>query len=624
MDGWNATRTEAVNHMKVTKSVWVREDSPGLSVTSPPGIPPSHVTTCGSFQKEDSGYSALPVLFKRTRNNCIFIHPTLLVRICTAVGVFIYLIYPLELQPRVWEMVAMVSGIVPIDLCSNTGLLCSSCGFLLIQPKQTKCGHRYCTTCLDSFFLTSDEADCCICQEKLHRSQVYMDRAAENDAFATVVACPARRDGCDWKGSLHSYLSSHRAQCEAQVRSCVHAPSGCSAAGPRKKMEHHEAEECEWRMQHCPYCDAPCACVLMKEHVTVCSQCEEDCSLCGRRGLSKEELNKHCDVDLGDCPQVKVSCPFERVGCQEKPQRGVLGVHLQEAQQAHTMQLLSLALNLQSKLSSTEEVNASSTQLVMGRVSALTGLVGQAVKPEAIGEASRAAGAPATQGPCVSALAKKTESLERVLCVLSRELGKYGDTIELLQQRSLQNELVIQDLQRRGKGKAPEGKSQLFGASAPVNCSGVLVWKIENFSSCLLAAKNKQASSFYSSPFSTHPFGYKLCCRIYPDGDGSGKGTHVSLFLAVVRGEYDEVLPWPFRQKVTLALLDQAHQNHVRESFVPDALSASFQKPKTHMNVASGCPRFVRQDLLLNPSNSYLRNDTIFLKVVVDTSGLAL
>jgi len=29
-----------------------------------------------------------------------------------------------------------------------------------------------------------------------------------------------------------------------------------------------------------------------------------------------------------------------------------------------------------------------------------------------------------------------------------------------------------------------------------------------------------------------------------------GKGSHMSLFFVVMKGEYDALLPWPFRQKV--------------------------------------------------------------------------
>ena len=52
------------------------------------------------------------------------------------------------------------------------------------------------------------------------------------------------------------------------------------------------------------------------------------------------------------------------------------------------------------------------------------------------------------------------------------------------------------------------------------------------------------------SLFATMYAGYKMCARLYLNGDGMGKGTHVSLFFVVMRGAYDALLKWPFRQKV--------------------------------------------------------------------------
>jgi len=43
-----------------------------------------------------------------------------------------------------------------------------------------------------------------------------------------------------------------------------------------------------------------------------------------------------------------------------------------------------------------------------------------------------------------------------------------------------------------------------------------------------------------------------MCARLYLNGDGMGKGTHVSLFFVVMRGAYDALLKWPFRQKVSV------------------------------------------------------------------------
>lgn len=41
-----------------------------------------------------------------------------------------------------------------------------------------------------------------------------------------------------------------------------------------------------------------------------------------------------------------------------------------------------------------------------------------------------------------------------------------------------------------------------------------------------------------------------MCLRIYLNGDGTGRGTHLSLFFVVMRGPHDALLRWPFNQKV--------------------------------------------------------------------------
>ena len=83
------------------------------------------------------------------------------------------------------------------------------------------------------------------------------------------------------------------------------------------------------------------------------------------------------------------------------------------------------------------------------------------------------------------------------------------------------------------------------------------------------------------------------------------------------------MLPWPFRQKITLSLMDQeSHRNHVMDTFRPDTSSSSFQRPVTDLNIASGSPKFVSQTVIDNPP--YLKDDTIFIRIKVDTSDLVL
>ena len=71
-----------------------------------------------------------------------------------------------------------------------------------------------------------------------------------------------------------------------------------------------------------------------------------------------------------------------------------------------------------------------------------------------------------------------------------------------------------------------------------------------------------------------------------------GLGTQISVFFVVMRGQYDALLRWPFRQKVTFTLMDQDNVEHVIEAFRPDPSSSSFQRPRRETNIASGCPMF--------------------------------
>ena len=150
--------------------------------------------------------------------------------------------------------------------------------------------------------------------------------------------------------------------------------------------------------------------------------------------------------------------------------------------------------------------------------------------------------------------------------------------------------------------------------------SGTFIWKIPEVQRRRGEARSGRTVSLYSAPFYTGRHGYKMCLRLYMDGDGSGKGTHLSFFLTLMRGEYDALLTWPFRQTVTLMLLDQDRQKDIFQSFRPDPSSSSFQRPINEMNVASGCPKFAPLSILDNPS--YVKDDTMFLKCRVDVTGI--
>lgn len=139
----------------------------------------------------------------------------------------------------------------------------------------------------------------------------------------------------------------------------------------------------------------------------------------------------------------------------------------------------------------------------------------------------------------------------------------------------------------------------------------------------LVDAQSERQASIYSPPFFSSPTGYKMCVRLYLFGDGNARRTHMSLFFVLMRSVNDSILKFPFNYKVTFSLIDQSgQQKHIIDSFRPDSRSNSFQKPQCDMNIASGIPKFVQLSTIEQPDNPYIKEDTMFIRVMVDFESL--
>ena len=62
-----------------------------------------------------------------------------------------------------------------------------------------------------------------------------------------------------------------------------------------------------------------------------------------------------------------------------------------------------------------------------------------------------------------------------------------------------------------------------------------------------------------------------MCIKVYLDGSGNGKGTHVSVFTYLMQGPYDDHLKWPFRRQITIQIVNQAgDHSHFERAIVYD------------------------------------------------------
>ncbi|CAF0831963.1 unnamed protein product [Adineta steineri] len=147
---------------------------------------------------------------------------------------------------------------------------------------------------------------------------------------------------------------------------------------------------------------------------------------------------------------------------------------------------------------------------------------------------------------------------------------------------------------------------------------GSFIWRITNVKEKRMDAASERQMSIYSEPFYSSPTGYKMRLRLYLNGDGNARGTHLSLFLVIMRNEFDAIIHWPFKYKIIFTLLNQLQSDSPSKYFWPDVNLASFHRPTTDMNTACGIPKFFPLDIFKKTYAEYVQNDTMFVKVEVD------
>ena len=124
----------------------------------------------------------------------------------------------------------------------------------------------------------------------------------------------------------------------------------------------------------------------------------------------------------------------------------------------------------------------------------------------------------------------------------------------------------------------------------------------------------KDGDEWYSPHFYTHPNGYKMCLKVYANGNLSGKSTHLSVYVHLMKGEFDDQLKWPFRGNVTFKLINQEEDSdHVLDTaysqYVPLRCKRVMTEGRPDGN-AWGIPKFFPHAEL---QPKYLKNDCIKL-----------
>ncbi|KAJ8263506.1 hypothetical protein COCON_G00159630 [Conger conger] len=528
----------------------------------------------------------------------------------------------------------------PHSICDDVPqdkYLCSNCNNVLNKAHQTMCGHRYCLACVNWLVRNNKNLMCKKCREEdrslegnislLTPDNVFNDAAINKEILELKVHCP--NQGCTWKGVLKDY-EEHQSGCEHALIPCN---IGCGHMVERKKLASHLKKDCSNNLSPCPACSQILSPTELQKHV-----CSSPSKEMGPTTTQEAEENQQPSTSTQ-----REQCCFSDVGCRFKGSKEVVQHHEVSAHLGH-LQLLLQAISTLRATQLTGKGYTPDAQLRRalaelhqqgGGIEADGGLeAGQ----EGVGDPEEFAKAHSLQddqvalllGQRLEELQQRVQVYENIVTVLNREVEKTQLTVAALKQQNQNNqdtihhlELKVSEHQQKLAVKETTISSlcQRIAAQEDVSYNGTFLWRVCDLTRKMTEAASGLRNNLYSPAFYTARNGFKVCLRLYLTGDGAGRGTHISLFFVVMKGEYDALLSWPFKSKVTFFLMDQNHKEHVVDAFRPDLSSSSFHRPTSDMNVASGRPLFFPLAKLHSPRHAYVKDDTLFIKCIVDTAG---
>ena len=125
-----------------------------------------------------------------------------------------------------------------------------------------------------------------------------------------------------------------------------------------------------------------------------------------------------------------------------------------------------------------------------------------------------------------------------------------------------------------------------------------------------------------SPPFYTHKYGYKMRLEVNPNGSGDGKGTHLSIFARLLKGENDYDLKWPMNIDLTLELVNwRENDSHILQvvnfAHAPDNVRAQVTGSKGKADSSWGKIKFCTHHTLFSKSRNieYIQDDCIRVRV---------
>lgn len=132
-----------------------------------------------------------------------------------------------------------------------------------------------------------------------------------------------------------------------------------------------------------------------------------------------------------------------------------------------------------------------------------------------------------------------------------------------------------------------------------------ITWEINNINDQMEQGQDGKYKVLKSVPFYFIPFEYKYRMWVYINGNGIDLDRHISIFFVVMESEYDHLLEWPMKKKISFELIDQEN--------VTVNVSGTFTCHLNDRNRSVGVARFIF-------AGDFIENNCVYIKTTVENT----
>ena len=369
---------------------------------------------------------------------------------------------------------------------------------------------------------------------------------------------------------------------------CSNSEKGCQWKGELRCLEEHIANDCDYTTVQCPNnCQAQIIRKHLKQHLECqCPKRQYSCPDCGEKGLYDEITTEH----FQQCPNAFVKCPNR--GCSYASWRSNFKLHkcLYELVPCKYYNIGCTERRIRKNIEAHEQDSVHHLHLTTEMVIQL--------QQE------------------VAALKEENEMLA-IDAKDNREAIKSSEeTIGILYQQVQLNKEKLQ----HANSQTEELKQKIVSLQILTTNQCKVTFRLFPYSTY-----KETETDFDSGPFYSSTYGYKYSIQVY--ANGGTRGTHISVYASLLKGDHDDSLTWPFTGTFVIELLNQLEdKNHhkVRIKFPAESPVSKRVTNEEHEPSGYGRPEFIAHSdlsLQLEKPTQYLKNDMLIFHVSVEVPG---